>query len=87
MNDKISNKTGMDEYRDTLLEEPFHLKRKHLTQTSDDMPMADPVVIKTRFGQFSSISGSLVRTPEFDERFYYSGRLGAFYTKKATFFR
>lgn len=84
-NDK--NKTGIEEYKEFLLEEPFHLKRSDLTRTTDDMPMADPVIIKTKFGQFASISGSLVRTAEFDERFYFNGRLGAFYTKKATHLR
>lgn len=87
MDDKNRNQTGIEEYKEHLLEEPFRVRRRDLTRTTDDMPMADPVVVKTRFGQFTTISGSLIRTPEFDERFYYSGRLGAFYTREATLFR
>lgn len=80
---ELSKQVLKDEIRD----EPYHVRRKDLVETTDDMPMAEPVLVKTRFGKFATISGSLVRTKEFDERFYYPGRLGAFYGKDRTILR
>lgn len=65
-------------------DQPLRVRRGELIRTSDDMPLADPMVVRTRLGKYTSISGSLVRTSEFDERFYFNGRLGVFYSREST---
>ena len=65
-------------------DQPLRVKRRELFKTSDDMPLSDPMVVRTRTGKYTSISGSLIRTAEFDDRFYFSGRLGSFYSRDST---
>lgn len=68
--------------------EPLKAKRKELVHTRDDVTLPEPVKVKVApYGTRVTVSGSLVRTAEFDERHYYEGFLGAFYTKEKTLLR
>lgn len=58
--------------------------KKKLVHTSDDMPIADIMDVRTGLLGLRTFDGSIVRTEEFDERYFYGGDLGIFYTKEKT---
>lgn len=66
----------------------LNIRPRELVSTTDDMPLAEPVKIPAfPFGSRETLSGAVVRTKEFDERFAYDGELGAFYSPERTEFR
>lgn len=67
---------------------PLKVRKRELIETTDDMPLAQPVeVAGFHFLSRSSLSGSIVRTPEFEAYYSYDGPLGAFYSKDKTLLR
>ena len=69
-------------------QQPITIDKKSLVHTTDDAALPEAIEAKTKGVLHRKVqAGAVVRSREFDERFYYDGPLGAFYSKERTLLR
>ncbi|MFB0918156.1 MAG: type I pullulanase, partial [Clostridiaceae bacterium] len=70
------------------MEEILEEKPSKLIPTIFDVPLKEPLKVDVEnVGKIKVVTGSAMRTPEFDDKYYYDGELGPIYSKDSTVLR
>lgn len=67
----------------------MEVKRRELIHTTDDVTLPQEIEVRSKgiLHRRIAFDGAVVRTEEFDERYFYGGPLGAFYSPQETLLR
>ena len=68
-------------------EKPLKVPKRGRVSTTDDLPLADGMEVRTGLLKRRTLDGSVVRSEEFDRRYFFDGSLGALFSPDKTMLR